>query len=216
MDPSFSDFWSAGIDVSLRRESRLAAAIAAASAVNIRKFSTVALRDLAADRGVPLHAISHDTATLVPLIEQHTARVRGSPAAKAQLGGWLGGHASFRNYGAELELQASRLLAAFVGVESDNTSGAPSLSSASAGALVRRLGAGVKKLADAVYSHGSWEEEAIFGFLKKELRSFAPFHDALTSEHHGAADLASEVRKLCPSNFTVPIRYALCLLLHVD
>jgi hypothetical protein len=192
MDSAFADFWAAGIDRLGRRDARVAAA--AASAVNIRKFSVSALRDLAADRGVPLRSITHDPAELVARIEAQTAAARASSAANAQLGGWLSGHTAFREYGSDLEQEAFQLLAAFGGGgDTDDISGAPVLSTTIAGARVRRLGAGVRKLAASVHSHGSWEEEAIFGFLKRELRSFAPFYDALTGEHAGAADLASEV-----------------------
>jgi hypothetical protein len=200
MDQSFASFWAAGIDTTPRRDARIAAAATAASAVNLRRFSVSALRDLAADRGVPLRDISHDHMELVDRIEAQTAKVRASPAAKASLGGWLGGHTAFREFGAELEEEAFKLLTAFGGGSSssselDSISGAPVLTVAVAGSRVRRLGAGVRKLATSVHSHGSWEEEAIFGFLKRELRSFGPFYDALKSEHHGAADLASEVRR---------------------
>jgi hypothetical protein len=185
MESAFADFWAAGIERSGRRDAHVAAA--AASAVNIRKFSVSALRDLAVDRGVSPLSITHDSAELVARIEAHTASVRATPAARAQLGGWLSGHTAFREYGSELEQEAYQLLTAF-GAGDD-----PLVSAAIAGARVRRLGAGVRKLAASVHAHGSWEEEVIFGFLKRELRSFAPFYDALTGEHAGAADLASEV-----------------------
>jgi len=81
-------------------------------------------------------------------------------------------------------------------IQSDDASEdcSPAMSVPVASVRVRRLGAGVKKLASSVHAHGSWEEGAIFDFLRAELPSFSPFHAALTGEHHGAADVAAEVR----------------------
>ena len=197
MDSTTVEFWSAGIssdtDTS-KRDKRLLANAAAVSAANFRKWTVPALQTLASERGLAFDTIGYDSPSLVAAIEAHTASVRASRAAKEQLGGWLGGHVSFREYGASLEEDAYVLLRAFNGSKRSGAENAdPALSLQAAGLRVRRLGAGVRKLASAVHAHGSWEERVIFDFLRKELRSFEPFHVALTGEHHGTAEDAAEV-----------------------
>lgn len=191
MDASTVEFWAAGVAGNHRRDRRLAAADAALAAVNIHAWEEPALRQLAAERGLSLDGLK-DGEGIVDAIVAHTAAVRASPAAKTQLGGWLGGHVSFREYSASLEEDAFVLADAFSSGGED--AGPPTMSIPVAAVRVRRLGAGVRRLAASVHAHGLWEERAIFDFLKAELRTFAPFHAALTSEHRGADEVSQEVR----------------------
>lgn len=195
MDGSTVEFWAAGLASARRKDIRLAAADAATAALDISRWEISALRQLALDRGLASSELDGlDAPASVALVRSHTAAIRASAVARTQLGGWLGGHTSFREYGAGLEEDAYVLLHGFRGDE--RADGAQAMPLAIAAVRARRLGAGVRKLASSVHAHGAWEERAIFDFLRAEAPSFAPFHAALTSEHKATDDVAAEASAL--------------------